>query len=111
VFRGAGGTVTAVSASKGCAVIDTGYGPRVVEIRRAIAEALPHSPQWLINTHWHFDHTDGNAAFAEQGATIVAHANCRTRLSRHQYVPSLEWEIPASHGRVAGSDDHTSDSA
>jgi cyclase len=96
VFRGAGGTVTAVSASHGSAVIDTGFGPRVEEIRRAIACALPQGVRWLVNTHWHFDHTDGNQTFAEAGATIVAHANCRTRLSRDRYVPSLEWRIPAS---------------
>ena len=96
VFRGAGGTVTAVSASHGSAVIDTGFGPRVEEIRRALAGAVPHGVRWLVNTHWHFDHTDGNQTFAEAGATIVAHANCRTRLSRDQYVPSLEWRIPAS---------------
>ena len=96
VFRGAGGTVTAVSAPHRAAVIDTGFGPRVEEIRGAIASALPQGVRWLINTHWHFDHTDGNQIFAEAGATIVAHANCRRRLSQDQYVPSLEWRIQAS---------------
>jgi cyclase len=95
-FVGAGGTVTAIGGSQACAVIDTGYGPRVDEIRSAIASALKQSPIWLINTHWHFDHTDGNSAFAENGTAIVAHGNCRARLSRNQYVPSLEWRVPAS---------------
>jgi glyoxylase-like metal-dependent hydrolase (beta-lactamase superfamily II) len=95
-FIGAGGTVTAVSGSQGCAVIDTGYGPRVVEIRRGIASALHQAPRWLVNTHWHFDHTDGNSAFTESGATLVAHTNCRARLSQDQYVPSLEWKVPAA---------------
>jgi glyoxylase-like metal-dependent hydrolase (beta-lactamase superfamily II) len=63
VFVGAGGTVTAVGASQG-SIIDTGYGPRVDEIRHAIASALQQSSRWLINTHWHFDHTDGNSTFA-----------------------------------------------
>ncbi|UPK37931.1 MBL fold metallo-hydrolase [Bradyrhizobium sp. 186] len=53
-------------------------------------------PQWVINTHWHFDHTDGNAAFAAAGATILAHANGRARPSTSQYVPSLSWRISAS---------------
>jgi glyoxylase-like metal-dependent hydrolase (beta-lactamase superfamily II) len=53
-------------------------------------------PQWVINTHWHFDHTDGNAAFAAAGATILAHANSRARLSTSQYVPSQSWRISAS---------------
>jgi hypothetical protein len=55
-FIGAGGTVTAVGGSQECAVIDTGYGPRVPEIRSAIAWALHKSPRWLIgvSSHWHF---------------------------------------------------------
>lgn len=95
-FRGGGGTVTAIAGSQGCAVIDTGYGPRVDEIRSAIAAALHQLPRWLINTHWHFDHTDGNASYAESGTTIVGHTRCRARLSADQYVPSLEWRVPAS---------------
>ncbi|HEY6387267.1 MAG TPA: MBL fold metallo-hydrolase [Candidatus Acidoferrum sp.] len=95
-FRGAGGTVTAIAGSHECAVIDTGYGPRVDEIRSAIAAALHQPPRWLINTHWHFDHTDGNARFAESGTTIVGHTRCRVGLSENQYVPSLEWRVPAS---------------
>jgi glyoxylase-like metal-dependent hydrolase (beta-lactamase superfamily II) len=95
-FAGAGGTVTAVAGSRGSAVIDTGYGPRVDEIRRDITSALQQSPRWLINTHWHFDHTDGNSKFTESGVPIIAHSNCRTRLSQDQYVPSLEWRVRAA---------------
>jgi len=62
----------------------------------ARAAALTQPPRWLINTHWHFDHTDGNAGFAAAGATILAHANCRVRLSRDQHVPSLSWSISAA---------------
>jgi hypothetical protein len=49
-FIGAGGTVTAVGGSQECAVIDTGYGPRVPEIRSAIAWALHESPRWLMGS-------------------------------------------------------------
>jgi hypothetical protein len=51
----------------GGTIVDAGYGPRVAE-----------------KTHWHFDHTDGNAAFAAAGATILAHANSRARLLTSQ---------------------------
>jgi cyclase len=68
----------------------------VSEIRQAITAALPRPPRWLIDTHWHFDHTDGNAEFAAAGAAIVAHPNCRVRLSQGLYVPSLDWDVPAS---------------
>jgi glyoxylase-like metal-dependent hydrolase (beta-lactamase superfamily II) len=96
VFRGAGGNVTAVAGSAGCAVIDTGYGPRVDEIKSGVTGALSEPPKWLVNTHWHFDHTDGDSKFAEDGASVVAHKNCLARLSQDQYVASLEWKIPAS---------------
>jgi cyclase len=95
-FIGAGGTVTAVGGSQGCAVIDTGYGPRVPEIRKAIAGALHQSPRWLIDTHWHFDHTDGNSTFAEDQTIVVGHANCWARMSQDQFVPSLEWSVRSS---------------
>jgi cyclase len=95
-FSGAGGTVTAIGSPRGCAVVDTGYAPRVNEIRQQIAARLGQSPRWLVNTHWHFDHTDGNATYAEEGANIIGHANCRERLSRDQYVPSLEWRVHAA---------------
>ncbi len=77
-------------------MIDTGYGPRVPEIRSAIAGALHQSPRWLIDTHWHFDHTDGNSTFAEDQTTVVGHANCRARMSQDQFVPSLEWGVRSS---------------
>jgi cyclase len=92
-FVGAGGTVTAVGGSPGCAVIDTGYGPRVAEIRSAIFSGLHQSPRWLINTHWHLDHTDGNRTFAEDGTSVLAHTNCRARMAKDQFVPSLEWSV------------------
>ena len=96
VFAGAGGNVTAIVGSQAPAIVDTGYGPRVAEIADGIVGALGRAPRWVIDTHWHFDHADGNAAFARAGATVLAHANCRTRLSTNQYVPSLSWRISAS---------------
>jgi cyclase len=88
--------VTAIVGSQASAIVDTGYGPRVAEIADGIVGALGRAPRWVIDTHWHFDHADGNAAFARAGATVLAHANCRTRLSTNQYVPSLSWRISAS---------------
>jgi cyclase len=96
VFAGAGGNVTAIVGSQAPAIVDTGYGPRVADIADAIAGALGRAPRWVIDTHWHFDHADGNAACARAGATVIAHTNCHTRLSTNQYVPSLSWRISAS---------------
>jgi cyclase len=96
VLAGAGGNLTAIAGSPGATIIDTGYGPRVAELEDAVAGVLGRMPQWVVNTNWHFDHSDGNAAFAAAGATILAHANSRARLSTSQYVPSLSWRISAS---------------
>jgi cyclase len=96
VFAGAGGNVTAMVGSQAPAIVDTGYGPRVAEIADGIIGALGRAPRWVIDTHWHFDQADGNAAFARAGATVLAHTNCRARLSTNQYVPSLSWRISAS---------------
>jgi len=96
VFAGAGANLTAIAGSPGGTIVDTGYRSRIAEIEDAIAGVLGRMPQWVINTHWHFDHTDGNAAFAAAGATILAHANSRARLSTSHYVPSLSWRISAS---------------
>ena len=96
VLAGAGGNLTAIAGSPGATIVDTGYGLRVAELEEAIGAVLGRMPRWVINTHWHFDHTDGNAALAAAGATILAHANSRARLSTSQYVPSLSWRISAS---------------
>jgi len=96
VLAGAGGNVTAIAGSQGWTIVDTGYRSRVAEIESEVASVYQRPPRWVINTHWHFDHTDGNAGFAAAGATILSHSNCRARLSTDQYVPSLSWRISAS---------------
>ena len=96
VLAGAGGNITLVGGSRGAAIVDTGYASRVAEIQSEVTGAHGRPPRWVVNTHWHFDHTDGNSAFATAGATILGHANCRRRLSTDQYVPSLSWHISAS---------------
>lgn len=96
VLAGAGANLTAIAGSSAGAIVDTGFGPRVGEVEDAVSGLLGRMPQWVINTHWHFDHTDGNTAFTAAGATILAHANCRARLSVSQHVPSLSWRISAS---------------
>jgi glyoxylase-like metal-dependent hydrolase (beta-lactamase superfamily II) len=96
VLAGAGGNITVVGGSRGAAIVDTGYASRIAEIQSEVTGAHGRPPRWVVNTHWHFDHTDGNSAFAAAGATILGHANCRRRLSTDQYVPSLSWRISAS---------------
>lgn len=80
VLSGPGGNMTVVLAPQGKVVVDSGMAARGKELVAA-AIALDGKPvATLVNTHFHFDHTGGNAAYAAAGE-ILAHANTRKRLS------------------------------
>jgi len=77
IFVGSGGTygdgLLALASERGLVVIDTGIAPSLTRLYRAKVEELfgRDDFRWVVNTHFHFDHTDGNQVFPE--ATIVAH--------------------------------------
>ena len=79
---GAGGNTTVGYGVDGVAIVDD----KVVQASDALIATLktidPRPVSLVINTHWHFDHSDGNAALAKQGATIVAHANVKVRMAK-----------------------------
>lgn len=52
--------------------------------------------KFVINTHWHLDHTDNNAPLRAAGATIVAHENTKRRMSEPHHLPMLELDVPPS---------------
>jgi glyoxylase-like metal-dependent hydrolase (beta-lactamase superfamily II) len=84
MLSGPGGNMVVLSGSDGKVLVDASLmevAPKV----KAILDGLGSAPlKMLINTHWHWDHTDGNAAMHEFGATILAHENTRKRLSTPQ---------------------------
>jgi glyoxylase-like metal-dependent hydrolase (beta-lactamase superfamily II) len=82
-------------------VVDAGYaelGDRLLEAIRALpASGAGAAPFYLVNTHWHFDHTGANAVFAEAGATIVAHEATAPLMATDQSMPALGGlEVPAA---------------
>lgn len=84
VLEGGGGNIGVVAGGAGLVLIDAMYERTAGAVREAV-KALPGGGQvrWLVNTHWHADHTDGNKAFGP-GAVIVAHANVRALLAADQ---------------------------
>ena len=77
---GAGGNIGLSTGEDGAFLIDDQFAPLSEKILAAIAEVTDDDVEFLINTHWHGDHTGGNEAFGEAGAHIVAHDNVRKRL-------------------------------
>ncbi len=75
------GNMMLLSGKDGNILIDDQFAPLSEKINAAIQAVSPGAVKFLFNTHYHGDHTGGNANFAKMGATIFAHANVRARLS------------------------------
>ena len=81
MLEGQGGNITVATAKDGIIMVDGEFAPLHDKIKASIAVISNQPIKWLIDTHFHGDHTGGNAPFAKDGATVVAHANVKTRLA------------------------------
>src|SRR5262245_25577304 len=77
----AGGNVGVSVGSDGVFIIDDELSMMSPKLQAELAKLSKNPVRFLINTHWHGDHTGGNAAFGAAGAVILAHDNVRQRLS------------------------------
>lgn len=81
MLTGMGGNIGVYVGDDGVVMIDAQYKGLADKISAAIAEISEQPIKTLVNTHFHGDHTDGNAAFARKGVNVVAHDNVRARLA------------------------------
>jgi cyclase len=81
MLEGLGGNMTVAVAKDGIIMVDGEFAPLHDKIKAAIAAVSPLPVKYLINTHFHGDHTGGNAPFAKDGAVIIADPNVKTRLA------------------------------
>jgi len=81
MLTGAGGNITVAVGSDAIIMVDGQYAPLSDKIKAAIREISPLPIRYLVNTHYHGDHTGGNENFARDGVTIVGHDNIRVRLA------------------------------
>jgi len=86
VLFGRGGNIGLSYGSDGNVIIDDQYAPLTERILVAIRTLDPDPIRFVINTHWHGDHTGGNENVGRTGAVIVAHDNVRRRMSMEQVV-------------------------
>lgn len=81
VLTGQGGNLAATVGKDGVALVDDQFAELSPKIHAALAALSKEPVRFLINTHWHYDHTGGNALFSDTAA-IFAHENVRKRLQR-----------------------------
>jgi glyoxylase-like metal-dependent hydrolase (beta-lactamase superfamily II) len=93
---GSGGNVLVLPGSDGKLAVDSGYATSQPQIEQALAALSAEPLRHLINTHWHYDHTDGNEWMHKTGVEIIAHEKTRARMSSRQVIPAFDAVLPPS---------------
>jgi glyoxylase-like metal-dependent hydrolase (beta-lactamase superfamily II) len=93
---GSGGNLGLSVGDDAVFLVDDQYAPLTPKIQAAVAAVTRKPVQFILNTHWHGDHTGGNERFAEAGALIVAHDNVRKRMSSEQMIDFLKMRVERS---------------
>jgi len=94
LVSGSGGNVLVLPGAEGKLVIDSGLATSKIQMSEALQSISADPLRFLINTHWHFDHTDGNEWMHAAGATIFAHEKTLTRMQHEQFIPEFEGVYP-----------------
>ena len=81
MIEGMGGNITAAVGDDGVILVDGQFAPLHDKIQAAVAAVSKEPIRYLVNTHYHGDHTGGNEGFAKDGAVVTAHENVAKRLS------------------------------
>ncbi|WP_239492685.1 MBL fold metallo-hydrolase [Luteitalea sp. TBR-22] len=107
MLEGSGGNITVVAGRDATILVDAGFPVSRARILAAVQRHSTAPITHVVNTHWHFDHTDGNAWLHDSGAVIVGHARTHQHMStsthvqgwRHTFPPAPEAARP---GLVVG---------
>ena len=86
VLQGSGGNIGVSIGDDGTFIVDDQFAPLTAKIVAAIAELTDNPVDFVVNSHWHYDHTDGNENFGRAGALIVAQDNSRRRMETVQVI-------------------------
>ena len=96
MLTGAGGNIGVSSGPDGVFLIDDQYAPLTPKIKAAVAAISDKPIRFVLNTHWHGDHTGGNENLGGAGVLIVAHDNVRKRMGAEQFIEAFGSKVPAS---------------
>lgn len=86
MLQGSGGNIGVSIGDDGTFIVDDQFAPLTGKIVDAIADLTDKPVDFVVNSHWHYDHTDGNENFGKAGAYIVAQDNSRHRMETDQVV-------------------------
>lgn len=101
VLFGRGGNIGVSAGDDGIFLVDDQYAPLTPKILDALAAIHDGPIHFVLNTHWHFDHTGGNENMGEEGALLVAHEAVRKRMARGQHIDGLDVDVaPATEGAL-----------
>jgi glyoxylase-like metal-dependent hydrolase (beta-lactamase superfamily II) len=91
---GRGGNIGISAGEDGVFMIDDQFAPLTDKIKNAVLSISDKPIRFLLNTHWHPDHTGGNENLGKGGSVIVAHENVRKRLSTEQFMAFFKRTTP-----------------
>lgn len=94
MLMGKGGNIGLFTGADGTFVIDDQYAPLTEKILTAIKSAGGKTPRFLLNTHYHGDHTGGNENLGNTGTLIVSHHNVRQRLKNGSFIQAFGMKSP-----------------
>jgi glyoxylase-like metal-dependent hydrolase (beta-lactamase superfamily II) len=93
---GAGGNLGLSVGEDAVFLVDDQFAPLTPKIKAAIAAVSARPVKFVLNTHWHYDHTGGNENLGKEGTVIVAHDNVRKRMSTEQFMAAMNRREPPS---------------
>lgn len=97
MLSGAGGNIGVSAGKNGVYIIDDQFAPLHDKIVKAIKKISKKPLKFVINTHWHWDHTGGNEKFGKSDVVIVAHENVRKRMSVDNFNKVFKKKVPAAN--------------
>jgi cyclase len=96
LLSGPGGNVVVLNGADGKIVVDTFLSPAWAKLKETL-DGLGNAPlKTVIDTHWHFDHTDNNAPLHAAGATVLAHENTKKRMAEAHDLPVFGFHFEPS---------------
>ncbi|MBI2993600.1 MAG: MBL fold metallo-hydrolase [Gammaproteobacteria bacterium] len=91
---GEGGNIGVSAGEDGVFLIDDQFAPLTGKIKAAVAKISDKPVRFVLNTHWHGDHTGGNENLGKEGVVIVAHDNVFSRMAKENFMEAFNLRVP-----------------